>query len=114
MTRVILRASGYTWKCPECDRENYTGPAPDMVQCEQCNGEFEVKELHQYQLTPALHSSDNLKDLQSGLDSKVLNVHIKIDTGLEHRSELLSECAGQEPQYCRSSGRTRRLGRAGA
>ena len=22
MTYVVLRASGYTWKCPECDREN--------------------------------------------------------------------------------------------
>jgi len=46
MTRVILRASGYTWKCTECGRQNYTGPAPDMVQCEQCKGEFELIELH--------------------------------------------------------------------
>ena len=46
MSYVVLRASGYTWKCLECGRENYTGPAPVMVQCEQCNGEFEVKELH--------------------------------------------------------------------
>jgi len=46
MTYVVLRASGYTWKCPECDRDNYTGPAPAMVQCEKCNGEFEVKELN--------------------------------------------------------------------
>ena len=46
MTNVVLRASGYTWKCPECDRENYTGPAPEMVRCEGCKGEFEVKELH--------------------------------------------------------------------
>jgi phage FluMu protein Com len=46
MTGVILRASGYTWKCPECGRENYTGPAPATVRCRQCNGEFEVKSLH--------------------------------------------------------------------
>jgi DNA-directed RNA polymerase subunit RPC12/RpoP len=46
MTTVVLRASGYIWKCAECGRENYTGPAPAIVQCEQCNGEFEVKELH--------------------------------------------------------------------
>lgn len=46
MTTVVLRASGYTWKCPECNRENYTGPAPDMVQCEGCKGEFDVKDLH--------------------------------------------------------------------
>jgi DNA-directed RNA polymerase subunit RPC12/RpoP len=46
MTAVVLRASGYTWKCPECGRENYTGPAPAAVRCKGCNGEFEVKELH--------------------------------------------------------------------
>ena len=46
MTAVVLRASGYTWKCPECGRENYTGPAPAAVQCKGCNGEFEVKDLH--------------------------------------------------------------------
>jgi DNA-directed RNA polymerase subunit RPC12/RpoP len=45
MTGVILRASGYTWKCAECGRENYTGPAPAIVRCRQCNGEFEVKSL---------------------------------------------------------------------
>ena len=46
MTTLVLRASGYTWKCSECNRENYTGPAPDIVRCEGCKGEFEVKELH--------------------------------------------------------------------
>jgi len=46
MTAVVLRASGYTWKCPECGRENYTGPAPAAVHCKGCNGEFEVKEVH--------------------------------------------------------------------
>ncbi len=46
MTSVVLRASGYTWKCLECGRENYTGAAPEAVQCKGCNGEFEVKELH--------------------------------------------------------------------
>jgi len=46
MTSVVLRSSGYTWKCPECHRENYTGPAPAAVRCEGCHGEFEVKELH--------------------------------------------------------------------
>lgn len=46
MTAVGLRASGYTWRCPECGRENYTGPAPTEVQCRGCNGEFGVKDLH--------------------------------------------------------------------
>jgi hypothetical protein len=46
MSAVVLRASGYTWKCPECGRENYTGPAPEVVCCEQCHGEFQVRELH--------------------------------------------------------------------
>ena len=46
MTEVVLRASGYTWKCPECGRENYTGPAPMSVRCRACHGEFEVKDLH--------------------------------------------------------------------
>lgn len=46
MTAVVLRASGYTWKCPECGRENYTGPAPESVGCKRCHGEFQVKELH--------------------------------------------------------------------
>jgi hypothetical protein len=46
MTEVVLRASGYTWKCPECRRDNYTGPAPVSVKCKACHGEFEVKDLH--------------------------------------------------------------------
>jgi DNA-directed RNA polymerase subunit RPC12/RpoP len=46
MSGVVLRASGYTWKCPECGRENYTGPAPELVRCKRCNGEFQVRELH--------------------------------------------------------------------
>jgi DNA-directed RNA polymerase subunit RPC12/RpoP len=46
MTAVVLRASGYTWKCAECGRENYTGPAPAMVKCRGCNGQFEVRDLH--------------------------------------------------------------------
>ena len=45
MTSVTLRASGYTWKCAECGRENYTGPAPGSVRCGQCHAEFEVKAL---------------------------------------------------------------------
>jgi hypothetical protein len=45
MTAVVLRASGYTWQCPECGRGNYTGPAPAAVQCKDCHGEFEVKDL---------------------------------------------------------------------
>lgn len=46
MTGVVLRASGYTWKCPECGRENYTGPAPEAVRCKRCHGEFQVREFH--------------------------------------------------------------------
>jgi len=46
MSAVVLRASGYTWRCPECGRDNYTGAAPTAVRSKGCNGEFEVKELH--------------------------------------------------------------------
>ncbi len=45
MTSIALRASGYTWTCPECGRENYTGAAPATVRCTGCNGQFDVKEL---------------------------------------------------------------------
>lgn len=40
MSDVVLRASGYTWKGPECGRCNYTGPAPEQVRCKARNGEF--------------------------------------------------------------------------
>ena len=45
MTAVVLRASGYTWRCPECQRENYTGPAPAVARCTGCHGEFAVEQL---------------------------------------------------------------------
>ena len=45
MDIVTLKASGYTWKCPECNRENYTGPAPAEVRCKSCNGSFRVGDL---------------------------------------------------------------------
>jgi len=46
MTKVNLRASGYTWKCPECEeKDNYTGAPPEKVTCKNCKGEFEVGEL---------------------------------------------------------------------
>lgn len=45
MTEVKLRASGYTWSCPECSRENYTGAAPTRVACAGCHAEFPVHEL---------------------------------------------------------------------
>ncbi len=45
MTSVNLRASGYTWHCPECESENYTGAAPSAVCCSKCNGTFDVKSL---------------------------------------------------------------------
>jgi hypothetical protein len=46
MSDIVLRASGYTWKCPECGRSNYTGPAPEHVHCKASNGEFGVRGLH--------------------------------------------------------------------
>jgi hypothetical protein len=46
MTSVTLHASGYTWNCPECGRENYTGAAPASVHCAKCNGDFQVQSLH--------------------------------------------------------------------
>lgn len=45
MTAVTLKASGYTWRCPECGEFNYTGAAPVEVRCSKCNGEFEVGSL---------------------------------------------------------------------
>ena len=45
MNKVKLRASGYTWLCPECKTENYTGPAPEEVRCEGCKGIFFVSDL---------------------------------------------------------------------
>jgi hypothetical protein len=52
MSTVVLRASGYTWKCPECGRENYTGAAPAEVACKGCHAEFQVKELHHRRMEP--------------------------------------------------------------
>lgn len=45
MTSVNLKASGYTWRCPECESENYTGAAPSSVCCSNCNGMFDVRSL---------------------------------------------------------------------
>jgi len=45
MTSVNLKASGYTWRCPECRFENYTGAAPSAVCCSKCNGAFDVRYL---------------------------------------------------------------------
>ena len=45
MTSVNLKASGYTWCCPECQAENYTGAAPRDVCCSKCNGTFDVRSL---------------------------------------------------------------------
>ena len=45
MTSVNLKASGYTWRCPECKAENYTGAAPSTVGCSKCHGTFDVKSL---------------------------------------------------------------------
>jgi hypothetical protein len=45
MTSVNLKASGYTWRCPECQCENYTGAAPSSVCCSKCDGTFDVMSL---------------------------------------------------------------------
>lgn len=45
MTAVKLKASGYTWRCPECQVENYTGAAPATVRCSKCHGAFGVGSL---------------------------------------------------------------------
>lgn len=60
-SEVRLKASGYTWECPECGRHNYTGPAPEEVRCEGCNGVFYVSDLsHRRRRRPgeAAHSDD--------------------------------------------------------
>jgi hypothetical protein len=45
MKTVKLKASGYTWNCPECRKANYVGPAGITVQCEACNGKFAVAKI---------------------------------------------------------------------
>jgi hypothetical protein len=45
MTTVQLKASGYSWRCPECDENNYTGEAPQQVVCRNCKAEFLVAGL---------------------------------------------------------------------
>jgi hypothetical protein len=42
---IVLTASGYTWICPECGRENYTGAAPGLVSCLGCKAEWPVIRL---------------------------------------------------------------------
>jgi len=42
MRTVKLVASGYTWICPECSGENYTGAATTHVMCEHCQAQFAV------------------------------------------------------------------------
>ena len=47
MRNVSITASGYTWACPECTSENYTGAAPQQVVCDRCQAQFEVADrLH--------------------------------------------------------------------
>jgi hypothetical protein len=44
--KVHLRASGYTWRCPECDeKDNYTGAPPAKVVCKRCKAVFDVGDL---------------------------------------------------------------------
>ena len=45
MKTIRLRASGYTWDCPECGCENYAGAAPEEVACEGCHARFAVSAL---------------------------------------------------------------------
>jgi hypothetical protein len=58
MTSVNLKASGYTWRCPECKQDNYTGAAPSSVSCSKCNGLFSVKSL--------VHRRERGKEVSSG------------------------------------------------
>ena len=47
MRKISITASGYTWTCPECTSENYTGAAPQQVVCDRCQAQFEVADwLH--------------------------------------------------------------------
>ena len=47
MRNVSITASGYTWTCPECGSQNYTGAAPQQVVCDRCQAQFEVADrLH--------------------------------------------------------------------
>lgn len=70
MTSVNLKASGYTWRCPECRAENYTGAAPSAVCCSKCNGTFDVRSLvHRRQKTycPSAQKGSNSRGDQQTL-----------------------------------------------
>lgn len=45
VNEIALVASGYTYVCLECNGENYTGPAPDEVECNECGAKFSVSRL---------------------------------------------------------------------
>ena len=43
---VVLVASGYSWRCPECEDVSYVSDAVnENVTCEHCQGEFTVAEV---------------------------------------------------------------------
>ncbi len=70
MTSVNLKASGYTWRCPECRGENYTGAAPLEVCCSKCNGTFDVKALvhrRKREKVPSSQGGGNSRDGQQTL-----------------------------------------------
>ena len=68
MTSVNLKASGYTWCCPECQAENYTGAAPLEVCCGKCNGMFDVMSLLHRRRKKKSPSSDGV--LSTGISKQ--------------------------------------------
>ena len=48
MTDVILVASGYEWRCPDCGEVEYEAvvPSDGRVRCAVCGGSFAVASAH--------------------------------------------------------------------
>ena len=101
---VTLVASGYPWKCPDCQHENYLAYAVRFAKCEGCGESFEVEALvhnigasspKKLVLTPASYSfvcpqCGQLTYLNSAVKT-VTCTHCKaiLDaTGLRHRLTL--------------------------
>ena len=76
MRVVSLAASGYTWTCPECGFDNYTGAAPRQVVCARCQAQFEVARMR--------HRMAASQDGQLGL----FDAGEEGDAGVEPKGEI--------------------------
>lgn len=83
---VNLQASGYTWKCPECEKTNYTGPAPKQVRCSACRGEFEVGKLMHRRI-----KAEETEGHEKGKEMLPLFLQGAKDTGSDEAGVVLSQ-----------------------